>query len=315
MAMKFSLPAVGRVLTTLIMAAAAAYVGWRLWLYYEIEPWTRDGRVRAYVVQVAPDVTGLVTKVFVYDNQQVKVGTPLFEIDRARFELALRDAEAAVKAAKVALAQAEREARRNMQLNQLVAQETREQGITRVNQARAELAQAEVDRDTARLNLERTRIVSAVEGTVTNLDLRVGSYATSSRAVMAVVDSHSFYVEGYFEETKLPKIHLGDTVTIKLMGVRPRLSGHVESFAEGIADRERSVSPSGLPNVNPTFNWVRLPQRIPVRVALDQVPASVHLVAGQTATVQVVAPKPGAAPAAPVAARAGHAAAPGSRTQ
>jgi multidrug resistance efflux pump len=298
MALKLSLPALGRVLTTLVVAAAAAYVAWQLWRHYQIEPWTRDGRVKAYVVQVAPDVTGLVTKVYVYDNQQVTVGTPLFEIDRERFALALRQAEATVQAAKVALAQAEREARRNIQLNELVAQETREQGMTRVNQARAELAKAVVDRDTARLDLERTRIVSAVDGTVTNLDLRVGSYATSSRAVMAVVDSHSFYVEGYFEETKLPRIHLGDTVSISLMGVRPKLVGHVESFAEGIADRDRSASPSGLPNVNPTFNWVRLPQRIPVRVALDQVPDSVRLVAGQTATVQVVAT------AQPVAARA-----------
>jgi multidrug resistance efflux pump len=309
--------AVGRVLTTLVMAAAAAYVGWRLWRYYEIEPWTRDGRVRAYVVQVAPDVTGLVTKVFVYDNQPVSVGTPLFEIDRARFELALRQAEAAVQAAKVALAQAEREARRNSQLNELVAQETREQGMTRVNQARAALAQAVVDRDTAKLDLERTRIVSTVDGTVTNLDLRIGSYATSSRPVMSVVDSHSFYVEGYFEETKLPRIHLGDTVRISLMGVRPKLSGHVESFAEGIADRERSASPNGLPNVNPTFNWVRLPQRIPVRVALDLVPASVRLVAGQTATVQVVArpPQPGAAPATPGSAPASATTAPGARSR
>jgi multidrug resistance efflux pump len=298
MALKLSLPALGRVLTTLVVTAAAAYVAWQLWRHYQIEPWTRDGRVKAYVVQVAPDVTGLVTKVYVYDNQQVTVGTPLFEIDRARFELALREAEATVQAAKVALAQAEREARRNIELNELVAQETREQGMTRVNQARAELAQAVVDRDTARLDLERTRVVSAVDGTVTNLDLRVGSYATSSRAVMAVVDSHSFYVEGYFEETKLPRIHLGDTVRISLMGVRPTLVGHVESFAEGIADRDRSAGPSGLPNVNPTFNWVRLPQRIPVRVALDQVPDSVRLVAGQTATVQVVAT------AQPVAARA-----------
>jgi multidrug resistance efflux pump len=297
MALKNPLPALGRIGITLLATAAAAWFGWQLWRHYEVEPWTRDGRVKAYVVQVAPDVTGPVTKVHVHDNQQVNAGAPLFEIDRARFELALRQAEAQVTAARAALSQALRENQRNGQLDELVSQETREQGETRRDQARATLAQAEVNRDTAKLNLERTRVVSPVDGVVTNLDLRVGAYASASRPVMAVVDRHSFYVEGYFEETKLPGIHLGDPVRVKLMGTRQAISGHVESFAEGIADRDRSTSQNLLPNVNPTFNWVRLAQRIPVRVALDAVPNEVRLVAGQTATVQVL-PAP-ASPAAP----------------
>lgn len=291
MGSRFSFPAVGRVGITLLAAAGAAHAGWQMWRHYEMEPWTRDGRVKAYVVQVAPDVTGPVTKVWVHDNQPVKAGEPLFEIDRARFELALRQAEAAEQAAQAALAQALRENRRNGQLDELVSQETREQGQTRTDQARAALAQAIVNRDTARLNLERTRVVSAVDGYVTNLDLRVGAYATASKPVLAVLDRRSFYVEGYFEETKLPRIHLGDPVQVSLMGTRETIAGHVESFAEGIADRDRSTSPNLLPNVNPTFNWVRLAQRIPVRVALDKVPAGVRLVAGQTATVQVLAAK------------------------
>lgn len=297
MVMKLSLPAFGRVGITLAVSAGAIYAGWQLWRHYEVEPWTRDGRVKAYVVQVAPDVTGPVTKVYVHDNQPVKAGDPLFEIDRARFELALRQGEATVQAAQAALAQALRENRRNGQLDDLVSEETREQGQTRTDQAKAALAQALVNLDTARLNLERTRVVSSVDGFVTNLDLRVGAYASASRPVMAVVDRHSFYVEGYFEETKLPGIHLGDPVQVSLMGLRKPLTGHVESFAEGIADRDRSTSPNMLPNVNPTFNWVRLAQRIPVRVALDAVPADVRLVAGQTATVQVLnaGPKPAAA--------------------
>jgi multidrug resistance efflux pump len=291
MALKNSLLAVGRVGITLLMAAGAAYAGLQLWRHYEVEPWTRDGRVKAYVVQVAPDVTGLVTKVHVHDNQTVRAGEPLFEIDRARFELALRQAEAAEQAAQAALGQAQRENRRNGQLDELVSQETREQGETRTDQARAALAQAVVNRDTAKLNLERTLVVSAVDGFVTNLDLRVGAYATASRPVMAVIDRRSFYVEGYFEETKLQGIHLGDPVSVSLMGARQALTGHVESFAEGIADRDRSTGANLLPNVNPTFNWVRLAQRIPVRVALDPIPADVRLVAGQTATVQVLPPQ------------------------
>jgi multidrug resistance efflux pump len=307
MVMKFSLTAISRVGITLLAAAGAVYAGWQLWRHYEVEPWTRDGRVKAYVVQVAPDVTGLVTKVHVRDNQVVAAGAPLFEIDRTRFELALREARAAEQAAQVALAQAERETRRNAELDDLVAQETREQGSAKADQARAALAKALVDVDTAKLNLERTRVVSAVDGFVTNLDLRVGAYATTSRPVMAVVDRKSFYVEGYFEETKLPAIHVGDPVKVSLMGEKQALTGRVESFSEGIADRDRSTSPNMLPNVNPTFNWVRLAQRIPVRVALDPIPPTVRLVAGQTATVQVLP-----APARPGAAAAHAVAAPGS---
>jgi multidrug resistance efflux pump len=286
--MKISMPAIGRMGFTLAFAAGAVYAGWQLWRHYEVEPWTRDGRVKAYVVQVAPDVTGQVTKVYVHDNQHVAAGEPLFEIDRARFELALRQSEAQVTAAQAALAQTLRENKRNTQLDDLVSAETREQGQTRSDQARAALAQAEVNRDTAKLNLDRAHVVSAVDGIVTNLDLREGAYATAAHPVMAVVDSKSFYVEGYFEETKLPGIQLGDKVEVTLMGTRQPLPGHVESFAEGIADRDRSTSANMLPNVNPTFNWVRLAQRIPVRIALDPLPGSVRLVAGQTATVKVL---------------------------
>jgi multidrug resistance efflux pump len=287
MVMKISLPAIGRITVTLLAVAGALVVGWRLWQHYEVEPWTRDGRIKANVVQVAPDVTGQVIAVHVRDNQQVAAGQVLFEIDRARFELALRQAEASEQAQRAALAQAIKEARRNVELRELVAQEVREQGQSRVDQMRAALAQATVNRDVARLNLERTRVVSAVNGFVTNLDLQTGAYVTAARPVMALVDRDSFYVEGYFEETKLPGIHVGDPVSVSLMGEKQSLAGHVESFAEGIADRDRSTGSNLLPNVNPTFNWVRLAQRIPVRVALDRVPAAVRLVAGQTATVAV----------------------------
>lgn len=287
MATKISLPALGRSSVTLAAVVIAVIAGWWLWQHYEVQPWTRDGRVKANVVQVAPDVTGQVTKVYVHDNQQVKVGEVLFEIDRARFELALREAEASEQAARTSLQQAMREARRNSALRDLVAQEVREQGQAHVDQARAALAQAVVARDTARLNLDRTRVLSAVNGSVTNLDLHVGAYVTASHPVMALVDRNSFYVEGYFEETKLPRIHVGDPVSVTLMGGGHVLGGHVESFAEGIFDRDRSLGANLLPNINPTFNWVRLAQRIPVRIALDPVPDDVRLVAGQTATVEV----------------------------
>jgi multidrug resistance efflux pump len=138
-----------------------------------------------------------------------------------------------------------------------------------------------VARDTARLNLERTRVVSPVNGTVSNLDLRAGSYVSAGRAVMALIDSDSYYVEGYFEETKLPAIQVGDAVVVLPMGESLRLKGHVESLSGGVADRDRSTSANLLSSVNPTFNWVRLAQRIPVRIKLDALPAGARLVAGR----------------------------------
>jgi multidrug resistance efflux pump len=235
----------------------------------------------------------------VRDNQQVSVGQVLFEIDSSRFELALRQAEAAENAQRVALVQARKEARRNAQLGELVAQEAREQGLSHVDQIRASLWQAEVNRDVAKLNLERTRVVSPVDGYVTNLDLQAGAYASASRPVMALVNRNAFYVEGYFEETKLAGIHVGDPVQVRLMGQRETIVGHVASFAAGIYDRDRSTGNNLLPNINPTFNWVRLAQRIPVRVALDRVPPEVRLVAGQTTTVKVLGPdKPASLPTA-----------------
>jgi multidrug resistance efflux pump len=288
MAMKISLPALGRISITLITIAIAIVVGRQLWQHYEVEPWTRDGRVKTNVVQVAPDVTGQVTGVYVHDNQPVTAGQILFEIDRTRFELALRQAEASEQAQRTALAQAQKEARRNAQLRDLVSQETREQGVAKVEQIRAALEQAVVNRDVAKLNLARTRVVSAVNGYVTNLDLQMGAYATAGHPVLALVDRNAFYIEGYFEETKLQRIHVGDRVQVLLMGQNQPIAGHVDSFAEGISDRDRSVGSNLLPNINPTFNWVRLAQRIPVRIALDHVPQDMRLVAGQTATVEVL---------------------------
>ena len=293
-----------RLLVTLAVVAAAVAAGLRLWDHYELEPWTRDGRVRANVVQIAPDVSGLVTAVPVQDNQAVAAGALLFEVDRARYTLAQRQAESALGAARVALAQAQRENARNVDLGNLISQELREQTATRVEAAQANVAQAAVALDAARLNLERAQVRAPAAGLVTNLDMRTGSYAQAGRAALALVDANSFYVEGYFEETKLPRIHVGDRVRVTPMG-GARLDGTVESIAAGIADRDRSTGSNLLPSVNPTFNWVRLAQRIPVRVKLDPLAPGTRLVAGETVTVQVLgeaaakaAQQPASAPSA-----------------
>ncbi|WP_295522531.1 efflux RND transporter periplasmic adaptor subunit [uncultured Pseudacidovorax sp.] len=278
-----------RVLLTLAVVALAIWAALRLWDHYELAPWTRDGRVRANVVQVAPDVSGLVSTVRVQDNQPVHAGDVLFEIDPARFALAVQQARAGEQSVQVGLAQARREDARNASLSDLVPREAREQTRARMEAAAAAMARAEVDLHTAELNLARATVRAPVDGWVTNLDLRTGAYAAAGRGAMAIVDRGSFYVEGYFEETKLARIHPGDAVRVTPMGSRQALSGTVQSIAAGIADRDRSTGANLLPSVNPTFNWVRLAQRVPVRVQLDTPPSAQGLVAGQTVLVEVVA--------------------------
>jgi RND family efflux transporter MFP subunit len=280
-----------RVCVTLLVVGLALFAGEQLWKIYNRDPWTRDGRVRADVVLVSPDVNGLVTSVSVRDGQQVRMGDTLFVIDRARYVLALAQAEAAIAAYEAQLAQAEREARRNKVLGNLATTEQSEETNAKVLDLRAQLDGAKVTRDTARLNLDRTIIRATVNGLVTNLDLRPGDYATVGRQVLALVDTDSIYVDGYFEETKLPSIRVGDTAFVHLMGVETDLRGTVVAVAAGIEDRERSASSNELANVNPTFSWVRLAQRIPVRVRLTHVPADVRLIAGRTATVSIDVPK------------------------
>ncbi|MFV1917988.1 efflux RND transporter periplasmic adaptor subunit [Sphingomonas sp. MJ1 (PH-R8)] len=285
-----------RVLITFAIVLAGYFVAEALWRHYEEDPWTRDGRISADVVQVAPDVSGLVTEVLVHDNQEVRAGTPLFIIDRPRYQLAVKQAQAGIAAQRVLIAQAQREARRNRTLGDLVPAEEREQGDAKVEQLQAELARLQVQLETARLNLARTEVRSGVDGTITNFDLRPGDYATAGRAEFAIIDRRSIHAVGYFEETKLPRIAPGDRVQVHLMGEQRVIEGHVQSIASGVDDRDRTAGDKMLPNVNPTFNWVRLAQRVPVRIVLDRVPAGLSLVVGRTATVNVVHREPSSAP-------------------
>ncbi|QJU57729.1 efflux RND transporter periplasmic adaptor subunit [Sphingomonas sp. AP4-R1] len=285
--MKPLLASLGRSLVTLVVVLLAVLVALWLWRRYEVDPWTRDGHIRADVVRVTPDVSGLVTQVFVRDNQAVKPGDLLFVVDRPRYKAALDEQLAAIASARATLNQARREAQRDLALGDLVAKETHEQNVARVATASAALEQAESTRDTAELNLSRTAVRATVHGTVTNLDLHPGDYIGAGTQALALVDTDSLRVEGYFEETKLPRIRIGDSVTVHLMGEKQPLHGRVDSIAAGINDSERSDTANLLPNVNPTFNWVRLAQRIPVRVKLDHVPPGVALIVGRTATVTV----------------------------
>ncbi len=283
---------IGRFAVTAITVAVAAVIGWQLWIYYLEAPWTRDGRVRADVIQVAADVSGLVSDVLVHDNQTVKQGQVLFGIDPARFQIALRDAQANVDSKLAASQEAQRETNRYNRLSALsVSEEQQQQRSSASIEADAAYRQALASRDVAALNLTRSEVRAPVNGFVTNFDMRPGDYVDAGKPLFALIDSDSFYVDGYFEETKLPRIKIGDPARVYLVGESAVIEGHVESIAGGIADRERQGSADLLANVNPTFSWVRLAQRVPVRIALDHVPVGVRLVTGRTATVVVLPPK------------------------
>lgn len=277
-----------RLAVTLLFVALAGIVAWQLWVYYMQDPWTRDGRVRADVVQVAPDVSGLVAQVFVHDNQVVHEGDPLFQIDPTRFALAIQQSQAAVAKTKAAYDDAKRDAARYAALSgNAVSAQTRDQSNSAALEAQADYDEAQADLAVAQLNLQRALVRATVNGIITNFSMRPGDYVTAGQAMAAVVDTDSLYVDGYFEETKLAHINVGDKATVTLLGGGGVITGHVASIAAGIADNERSPSPNLLANVNPTFTWVRLAQRVPVRIALDHVPAGIKLIAGLTATVAI----------------------------
>jgi len=275
-------------LITAAMVALAAWFGQKMWHAYMDTPWTRDGTVRAYVVTIAPEVSGRVIALPLADNQFVHKGDLLIAIDQTDYRLAITLAEAAVQQAEANAQNAQREAARRERLREL-ASSVEEQQIyqTQALATQALLRQARANLEQARVNLKRTEIRSPVDGWVTNLLTQLGDYATVGQSAVSVVDAGSFWIDAYVEETHLASIREGDPARIKLMSYRPVLQGRVVSVARGIHVANAQPNPQGLAEVNPIFTWVRLAQRIPVRVSIDAVPAGVTLVAGMTATVQI----------------------------
>lgn len=277
-----------RVLITLVLLVLAVLAGASLWHRYMDGPWTRDGRVRADIVTVAPDVAGLVTEVAVVDNQFVQRGDLLFRIDAARFKEALAQADALVAQRRVELELRHGQASRRAGLDdQVISRESREDSSLDASAARARLDEAMAQRETARINLARTEVRSPVSGWVANLALHAGEFVQTGQARLAVVDQQSFWVYGYFEENRLPGIQIGDTADMTLLGTGIVLKGHVDSLAHGITDRDNATGGALLADVNPSFNWVRLAQRIPVHIRIDQVPAGVRLASGMSCSIVV----------------------------
>ena len=275
-------------LLTLALLAIAAPLSWAMWDSYMGTPWTRDATVRAYVVTMAPEVAGRIVELHVADNQFVHKGDLLLVIDPTNYTIAVNLAEAAVEQAQANAQNAQREAERRRKLTDLaVTLEERETFDANALATKGQYQQAQANLDQARVNLERTQIRSPVNGYVTNLLVQLGDYATVGQSTISLVDADSFWIDGYFEETNVASIQKGDPATIKLMGYKQIVHGYVASIARGINVSNAQPNGQGLATVNPIFTWVRLAQRIPVRIHVDELPRGVSLVAGMTATVQI----------------------------
>ncbi|WP_282365086.1 HlyD family secretion protein [Pseudomonas sp. PS01297] len=274
-------------LATLLVLALAIWIGRTLWEHYMNTPWTRDGRVRADIINVAADVNGYVVNVPVKDNQLVKKGDVLLEIDPEHYEIAVKQAESLVASRKATWEMRKQNARRRADMDNLViSRENRDDASNVADSALADYQHAQAQLDAAKLNLKRTKVVATVDGYVTNLNVHPGDYARVGDPKMAVIDKDSFWVYGFFEETKLPHIRVGDTAELQMMSGEV-LKGHVESISRGIYDRDNPESRELVADVNPTFNWVRLAQRVPVRIHIDEIPDGFLLAAGTTCTVIV----------------------------
>jgi len=277
------------ILITLGTVAVAALLGWATWQVYMVAPWTRDGTVRAYVVTMAPEVAGRIVKLSVADNQFVHKGDVLFEIEPADYRIALESAQAQAQRDGAALDYARTNENRQARLAKegWASTEVYQQTTSTLHQLEAAVAADQAAINKAQLDLSRVVVRSPVNGYVTNLLAQLGDYATVGQKLISVVDSDSFWVDGYFEETSLRRIQDGDAATVKLMGYSQLVRGHVGGVARGINIPNAQPDQAGLASVNPIFTWVRLAQRVPVRIKIDQVPDGVRLVAGMTATVQI----------------------------
>jgi RND family efflux transporter MFP subunit len=279
-----------RVLVTVLLLMVALWIGRMAWNQYMQSPWTRDGRIKADIINVSADVSGNVIDVPVRDNQLVHKGDVLFTIDNARYTEALAQAEAMLSAQKTSQAQRSKEANRRASLDSsIVSTESRETADFAVSAAGAQYQAALAARNLAKINLERTVVRAPATGYITNLNVFAGSFATVGAPKLAIISSETFYVVGYFEENKLFLMQQNDPVDITLLGDDQIMHGHIESVAHGITDRDVTSGHELLADVNPTFNWVRLAQRVPVRIDIDQIPAGRSLVAGTTCTIVVKA--------------------------
>ena len=278
-----------RVGLTLSIATIATVAGIQLWRHYVLSPWTRDGRVVANSVTVAAEVSGRIVSIGVAENQYVKKGDVLFTIDQATFKAALDNAKATVASTQATMEMRSSNAARGHKLTRLsISDEALQDLDLGAKAAEANYQQALAVCENAQINFDRTVVYAPVNGYVTNLVLDLGDYADVARPVLAVVDQDSFRVEAYLEETKLNFVRVGDLAMVTPLSGAPPIKGEVDSIARGIGDTQNPTGSNLLQNVNAVFEWVRLAQRIPVRIKLINVPKDTILSSGMTVTVSII---------------------------
>ena len=275
---------------TIGIALVAALVALFTWNLYNSAPWTRDGRVRVQVASVAPQISGQIKELRIVDNQFVHKGDLLYVIDPFDFEVALRANKAALqqKAADRDVKELQSERRRRLSQDLATSVEEKQVYEGAAIQAKAAVDAAQEQVAQAEINLQRTEVRSPVNGIITNLLLREGDYAHAGATNVSIIDTDSYWVDGYFEETKLAGLCVGDRAEAKLMGYPAPIIGHIATVTRGVSVSNATAAIQGLPNVDPVYTWVRLAQRVPVRIAIDNVPPGVPLVSGLTATVTIV---------------------------
>ena len=278
--------------STLLIAALAIIACWLVWNYYMQSPWTRDGKIRAEQVDITPQVSGSILTLNVKDNQFVRAGDVLFQIDPTPWKIAEMNADAKLAKAQSDLSRASHEVERRRGLSQnFISAEDLDTANMTLKAAQANFDAAKAEREHARWQLAQTNVKAPVDGWVTNLSTRIGNYAAVGQPVFALIDSHSFYVVGYFEETKLRHIREGDRADVVLYSDDKKLQGHASSIGRAIHDQSLATDGKLVADIKPTIPWVRLAQRVPVRIELDALPADTVLVAGTTCTVSIVGGK------------------------
>lgn len=276
-------------LVTLIIVGLAVWAAVSLYSRYIENPWTRDGQVRANIVGIAPRVSGPIIHVAVRDNQHLRKGDLLFEIDPSDFQAQVDIAVGQVQNDEANFKQQQQNLQRQTELyrTRVNALQDLQNAQDSFAAARAQVVSAKANRELAKLNLSYTKVFAPVDGYVTNMNTSEGTYVTAGVQLMALVDTSSYWVAGYFKETQLPHIKVGQKAIITLMGYEEQpFQGVVRSLGWGIyvQDGSGSTSTALLPSVNPTIDWVRLPQRFAVRIqVIGETPVPLRI--GQTVSV------------------------------
>ena len=282
-----------KTLLTLAILGAGLFFAYHKYVDYIENPWTRDGQVRTQVIQVTPRVNGMVIKIHVVDNQKVKKGDLLFEIDPSQYQVKLNQAQARLtrtkEAAKGTKIEFERVKNIYAKDKGAVSQKDLVRNETNYYKSLADIDSSEEQVNTAKLNLSYTKVFAEVDGYVSNINFQIGSQASANKPILALVDENAYWVFGFFREDAIPEVEVGDTAMVTLLAYPDTpLSGKVESIAWGIAHSDGNPGNNLLPSIKPVFQWIRLAQRIPVRIKLDTLPENVKLRFGLTASVMVL---------------------------